>query len=114
MKVRISGNARAYLRSEAAYLRKHSPKAAKAFLDRMAAARRNLARFPDLGLGIESLPIPGSRRLIVGDYLLDYDLIDEAVVIVSVRHGQQMPPTSEVEEDFDYEQDQSGSSGGPE
>lgn len=46
MKVRLSGDARAYLRREAAYLQKYSQKAAKAFVDRMAKARKNLARFP--------------------------------------------------------------------
>jgi plasmid stabilization system protein ParE len=105
MKVRLSGDARAYLRREAAYLEKHSPKAAKGFVDRMAEARRNLTRFPELGRGIERLPIPGSHRLVVGDYLLDYDLINEEVVILSIRHGQQKPPTSQVDDDYDYEKE---------
>ncbi|WP_163271439.1 type II toxin-antitoxin system RelE/ParE family toxin [Chelativorans alearense] len=103
MRVRLSGSARTYLRAEAAYLRKYSPRAAKTFLDRMAEARKNLARFPELGRGIESLPISGSHRLVVGDYLLDYDLVDGDVVIVSIRHGQQKPLTQETDEDFDYE-----------
>jgi len=46
-----------------------------AFLDRMTEARRNLARFPELGLESERLPVPGSRRLVIGDYLLDYEVI---------------------------------------
>jgi plasmid stabilization system protein ParE len=105
MKVRLSGDARDYLRQEAAYLGKHSPKAAKRFVDRMAEARKNLARFPELGKGIERLPIPGSHRMVVGDYLLDYDLIDEEVVILSIRHGQQQPLTTQIDDDFDYEED---------
>jgi plasmid stabilization system protein ParE len=91
MKVRLSGRARAYLRAEAAYLKKYSPGAAKAFLDRMAEARKNLARFPELGRGIERLPVPGSHRLVAGDYLLDYDLIDGDIVIISIRQGKKIP-----------------------
>ncbi|RWB93767.1 MULTISPECIES: type II toxin-antitoxin system RelE/ParE family toxin [unclassified Mesorhizobium] len=103
MKVRLSGDARAYLRREAAYLQKHSQKAAKAFVDRMTEARKNLTRFPEMGETFDRLPIPGSHRLVVGDYLLDYDLADEEVVILSIRHGQQQPLTPEIEDDFDYE-----------
>jgi plasmid stabilization system protein ParE len=103
MKVRLSGGARAYLRQEAAYLRKHSQKAATAFVDRMTEARKNLARFPEIGKTFDRLPIPGSHRLVVGDYLLDYDLTDEEVVILSIRHGQQQPLIPGVEDDFDYE-----------
>ncbi|MBM2713539.1 type II toxin-antitoxin system RelE/ParE family toxin [Mesorhizobium caraganae] len=105
MKVRLSGDARAYLRREAAYLQKHSQKAAKAFVDRMTEARKNLARFPEMGKTFDRLPIPGSHRLVVGDYLLDYDLADEEVVILSIRHGQQQPLTPEIDDDFDYEED---------
>ncbi|TIQ37414.1 MAG: type II toxin-antitoxin system RelE/ParE family toxin [Mesorhizobium sp.] len=103
MKVRLSGDARAYLRREAAYLQKYSQKAAKAFIDRMAEARKNLARFPEMGKTFDRLPIPGSHRLVVGDYLLDYDLTDDEVVILSIRHCQQQPLTPEIEDDFDYE-----------
>lgn len=69
----------------------------------MQDARKNLAKFPDMGLGIERLPVPGSRRLIVGDYLLDYDVVDNEIIIVSVRHGQQQPLLPEIDDDFDYE-----------
>lgn len=103
MKVRLSGSARAYLHAEAAYLRQYSPRAAKAFLERMADARTNLAKFPDLGRSIEGLPVPGMHRLVVGDYLLDYDVTSEDVVILSIRHGRQQPLTEDIDDDFDYE-----------
>lgn len=104
MKVRLSGIARAYLRREAAYLQRCSQKAAGAFVDRMTEARQNLARFPEMGKTFDRLPIPGSHRLVVGDYLLDYDVSDGAVVILSIRHGQQQPLAPDVEDDFDYEE----------
>ncbi len=75
MKVRMSDDARAYLRDEAKYLRKRSPAAARAVSAAMRKARENLAHFGDLGFAKEGLPIPGMRRL-----------------IVAVRHGRQKPP----------------------
>ncbi|WP_051631352.1 type II toxin-antitoxin system RelE/ParE family toxin [Afifella pfennigii] len=103
MRVRLSGGARNYLRAEAAYLRGHSGAAAEAFLTRMKEARRNLAQFPDLGLGPERLPIPGARRFIVSDYLLDYEVKGGELVILAIRHGRQPPPSLKIEDDFDYE-----------
>lgn len=103
-KVRLSGDARSYLLAEAVYLRERNPAAAQAFLDRMRKARMNLARFPAMGRGIEQLPVPGSHRLVVGDYLIDYDVSDDQLVIVSIRHGQQQPPPPEPDEDYDYEE----------
>ena len=103
MKVHISGQARSYLRAEAAYLRRHSPAAAPAFLARMAEARKNLGRFSEMGFDSESLPVPGSHRLVIGDYVLDYDIDDEGVVIIAIRHGRQNLVSAAIEDDFDYE-----------
>ncbi len=103
MKVRLSGQARSYLRAEALFLRSHSAAAAKAFLARMTEARRNLGLFPQMGFDSESLPVPGSHRLVVGDYVLDYDIDDDGVVIIAIRYGRQNMISAAIEADFDYE-----------
>lgn len=69
----------------------------------MAEARDNLSRFPELGRSIASLPVPGSRRLVVGDYVLDYNAGPDGIVIVSVFHGRQEQWASGPDENFDYE-----------
>jgi plasmid stabilization system protein ParE len=102
-RVRLSAQAAVYLRAEAHYLRRHSRRAAKAFVLRMQEARTNLARFPDIGVGSARLPVPGARRLIVGDYVLDYDYSDDVVTVLAIRHGRQQPSDIEPDEDFDYE-----------
>ena len=102
MKVRLSGSARAYLRAETAYLRQFSPRAAKAFVERIKEATSNLARFPALGRGIGHLPIPGMHRLVMGDYVIDYEPAEDEILILSIRHGRQQPP-EEIGPDFDYE-----------
>jgi plasmid stabilization system protein ParE len=103
MKVRMSDAARSYLRKEAEYLRKHSRTAAKSLSRNMTAARKNLAAFGEIGFEKEGLPIPGMRRLIVGDYLLDYEVSERGIDIVSIRHGRQVPPNVPVDENFDFE-----------
>lgn len=103
MKVRLSGQARSYLLAEAQYLRSHSTAAAKAFLARMTEARRNLGRFSKMGFDSESLPVPGSHRLVLGDYVLDYDIDDDGIVIIAIRHGRQNLVSAAIEDDFDYE-----------
>lgn len=88
--------------SEAKYLRDHSPVAAARFLARMREARRSLARFEQLGFEHDALPLPGIRRLIVGDYILDY-FPDNPVMIVAVRHSRQAETVVEADEILDFE-----------
>ena len=64
MKVRLSREAKAYIREETQYLSVRSQLAAENFLARMSEAQTILSRFPDIGVGRESLPIAGSRRLV--------------------------------------------------
>jgi len=105
MKVRVSDDARAYLLRETAYLRKLSPAAAKNLSRQMKIARRDLGAFKNLGFESDELPVPGMRRLIVGDYLLDYEVGKDEIHIVAIRHGRQLPPDVRLEEDYDYEDD---------
>jgi plasmid stabilization system protein ParE len=102
-KVRLSDDARSFLQREARYLRERSPSAAEAFLNRFREARRNLSQFPELGRRIEALPVEGSMRLVVGDYVLDYDLDDDVVAITTIRHGRQLDPDLAKDDDFDFE-----------
>lgn len=111
-KVRLSGLARGYLRKEAHYLRQRSQPAAEAFLARMKEARRSLGKFPQIGFEQEGLPVSGNRSLVVGDYVLDYDLHGEDVYITAIRPGQKPEVTVEVNEDFDYEEKESPPSPG--
>ena len=103
MKVLLSDAARAYLRHETLYLRARSPAAARAFTARMRKARQNLSDFENLGSTGRALPIPGLRRLVAGDYLLDYEVRDGAIHVLSVRHGRQLPPETPLDDDVDYE-----------
>jgi plasmid stabilization system protein ParE len=101
MKVRLSGAARAYILREAKYLTDRSPAAGKAFVKTMQSARERLSNFPEIGFVY--LPIKGSRRLIVGDYVVDYEVGRDGIDITAIRHGRQSDQTPPVDDDFDYE-----------
>lgn len=101
-RVRLAASARAFLLSEAAYLEARNPDAAERFLARLREAQRHLARFAELGFEPDAPPVPGVRRLIVGQYVIDYEIAD-GVVILAIRHGRQHDPSIPLDDDFDYE-----------
>ncbi|RKE85610.1 type II toxin-antitoxin system RelE/ParE family toxin [Rhizobium sp. AG855] len=90
--IRLSPRAADYIRRESAYLRDRSPAAAKAFAQSMKKARLLLQDFPEAGNRLHGLRIPGTRTLVVGDYLIDYRLVGSGagpgLEIVTIRHGR--------------------------
>jgi plasmid stabilization system protein ParE len=68
-----------------AYLAEHSRPAAERFRRALERAERQVRQFPNSGApGIR----PGTRRLIVGDYILSYRRRGEDVEIFAVRHAR--------------------------
>lgn len=48
-------------------------------------------------------------RLVVGDYVMDYDFDGHIVAISSIRHGRQQDPDFARDDDFDFEKPASSS-----
>ena len=63
MKVTLSPDARDYVKSEAAYLRKRNIQAAQRFSESLKRLRHDLGRFPEIGHTTEEVPVPGVRRM---------------------------------------------------
>jgi plasmid stabilization system protein ParE len=101
-KVLLSARARTYLLKEASYLRDRNPAAAAAFVARMRHARQMLSDFPDLGSGKKGLPHGDMRCLVVGEYLMDYQVNPDEIWILSIRHGRQLEISIEPD-DTDYD-----------
>ncbi|WP_404944012.1 type II toxin-antitoxin system RelE/ParE family toxin [Rhizobium rhizogenes] len=101
--MRLSAGARAYIRSEAQYLKDRSPAAALRFLDDLSRLKTNLLLFPQMGFRSDELPVPGILRFTMGDYLIDYEIADDLIEIRAIRHGHQRPPGLPIDDDFDYE-----------
>lgn len=102
MRVRLSAAAREYLRRETAYLSERNRQAAQRFADAVRAALKSLAEFKRIGPASEELPVPGLRRLVVGDHVLLYEIRGDETFVLAIRHGRQAP-LDFVEDDFDYE-----------
>ena len=79
-----------------------NPRAVAGFLERMSEARALLAQFPAAGFERAAPPVPGVRRRVAGDYLIDYAVIRDDIVVLSIRHGAQSEPPS-ADPDFDFE-----------
>lgn len=92
------------MRRETAYLRDRNAQAAQRFSATVRLALQRLAAYERLGSGADELPVPGLRRLVVGDYVLFYEIAGEEVLVLAARHGRQAPFDA-FDEDFDYETD---------
>jgi plasmid stabilization system protein ParE len=78
--------ARRQLNAQFAYLAERNPAAAGRLRERIAAAQRQLADFPQSAPRATS---PGTRRLVVAPYILTYRERGTVVEILDVRHTRQ-------------------------
>ncbi|HEY1300100.1 MAG TPA: type II toxin-antitoxin system RelE/ParE family toxin [Stellaceae bacterium] len=67
------------------YLDEHSRPAARRFVDALARAERQIAEFPNSGA---PGAVAGTRRLVVGNYIVSYRRRGEDVEIFAVRHAR--------------------------
>jgi toxin ParE1/3/4 len=87
MTLRIGYSRRAAAEAEEieAYLAEHSLPAAERFRASLERAEKQLSRFPNSGApGLN----PGTRRLVVGDYIVSYRRRGDVVEIFAVRHAR--------------------------
>ncbi len=84
-RVRYSRRAAIEVQSIMVYLDEHSRPAAQRFVDALARADQQLAEFPNSGA---PGAVAGTRRLVVGSYILSYRRRGEDVEIFAVRHAR--------------------------
>jgi toxin ParE1/3/4 len=87
MTVRVFRSRRATAEVEeiAAFLAEHNPPAAERFLEALARAYQLLSEHPDVGApGIR----PGTRRLVVGNYVVSYRRHRHDVEVFAVRDAR--------------------------
>lgn len=97
MKLTLSKNAIRFIRQERAYLERFNPHAAEAVVKQLQRAFRLLAEYPMAGE--EYTVLPGRRRFVSGDYVVDYRIGPKGITVSHIRHGRQMAP--ELEKDGD-------------
>jgi plasmid stabilization system protein ParE len=88
--VRYALAARRFVLAELAYLAERSAAAAIRFQRDVDAAVVRIDDYPEIG---SSGPRPGTRRLIVGPYVLTYRVAGEDIEVIAMRHGRQADPT---------------------
>lgn len=103
MKITLSPDARHYAISEASYLRARNPSAALRFQNDLKRLARDIDRFPEIGVASPEMTVPGVRRFVMGSYMVDYEIRDDGIIILAIRHGRQRPPGLPVDPDFDFE-----------
>lgn len=80
-----SRRATAEIEEIAAYLAEHSALAADRFLEALARAYQLLSEHPDVAVpGIR----PGTRRLVVGNYIISYRRQGEEIEVFAVRDAR--------------------------
>lgn len=100
----MSGQARTYLLQERAYfIRKDAESAALAFVARMRKAREMLGQFPEVGFVADNPLVPGSRRLVVDAYYMDYDIGADGIVVTAISPAAKPVLLLELDEDEDFE-----------
>jgi plasmid stabilization system protein ParE len=47
--------------------------------------------------------MPTAHRFVIGEYLVDYEILEREVFVLAIRHGRQAPPNLPPDPDDDYE-----------
>jgi toxin ParE1/3/4 len=89
MKVRYNRGALADLTDILTYIAAHNPVAAAAQLEKFEAAARLIGRYPEIG---KQTSRPHLRRIVVGNFLMVYEVSVEPVTIHYVRRGSRARP----------------------
>ena len=97
MRVTLSRDASAFLRHEQRYLEQVNPRAAITVLQRLRAVLRLLAEQPRAGSPYQALK--GRRRLVSGNYVIDYRIGEAGILVSQIRHGRQDSPELEASKD---------------
>jgi toxin ParE1/3/4 len=89
MKVRFNRGALADIDEITSYIAVQNPKAAADLLDRFKAATKLLGDAPLMGAATTR---SNFRKLVIGNYLIIYQVLNNEVIIQYVRHGARRRP----------------------
>jgi toxin ParE1/3/4 len=89
VRVRYNRGAASDLSEILDYLSRHSPVAASNQLDKFENTTRLIGKFPFIG---KETKRPNLRQVVVGDYLMVYEVGADVVTIHYVRHGSRKRP----------------------
>lgn len=91
MKVKFTPSARTQFLSALSYIRKDKPSAAVSFRNRAEKILRRLEDLPQSGRTIPEFPELPYREVVISPYRFFYKVKVDAVWIIAVWHGAQLP-----------------------
>ena len=91
MNVRFTPSGRRLFLDVVNHIRSENPDAALSFRKRAETSLRRLGRFPDSGRAIPEFPSLPHREVIVPPYRFFYRREGDAIWIMAVWHGAQLP-----------------------
>ena len=78
------------------YIAQDSGSAARKWVESIFAKVKRLGKFPESGRSVPEIKRPDIREIIHGNYRIVYRVRQGHVAILTVRHGKQKLPTSEI------------------
>jgi plasmid stabilization system protein ParE len=98
MRIRLSKNAGKFLKSEQRYLEHFNPRAAENVLRQLWKSLHHLTEYPQSGSPHPALQ--GRHNFVSGDYVIDYRIEGRFLLVSHIRHGRQLPPDLEKDDDM--------------
>lgn len=89
MKVRYNRGALDDLDQILSYISERNPRAASQLLSKFEAAANRLSQMPEIGVRTDRSEM---RKIVVGNYLMVYELTNAEVVVHFIRHGARKNP----------------------
>ena len=102
MRIRLSADAKRDIDREVDYLRGKTNSGIVVFRNIIARARHVLASQPEAGHTASALPLRGARRLIIGGWHFDYDVVDDTIWVRRITSSVNTP-SLHYDDDADYE-----------
>ena len=96
MDVRFTPSARAQFLGAIEMIRRHNRAAAQKFRQQVGSALKRLSRFPNAGAVVLEFPELPYREIYVKPYRFFYRVQSDAVWVVAVWHGAQVPDDPEA------------------
>ena len=90
VKIKWSDAAKSDLKGIFEYLSYDSPQYAEYLFERIFESIDNLKKFPEMGRRVPELKDPNMRELILQNYRIVYQYIENSIEIITIFHGKRL------------------------
>ncbi len=90
VKIKWSDAAKSDLKGIFEYLSHDSPQYAEYLFERIFESIENLKSFPEMGRRVQELKNPNMRELLLQNYRIVYQYIENSIEIITIFHGKRL------------------------